>query len=204
MLEKLPLVSGPKEDAFEGAFSFVLPDDAARGPRPLPSVYMGKTLFFADRRPEAVAEMFAWIANALQRSLAESTYTLHAVRLGPVYGLYGRDFFNRAAFRRSLSKAGAEFAPVPFTTLSGTSFRCESWGRFDPRFVIMPNPDASEPGPIATTRAELAFALATFRIGGPDLQELQTLIDISKEMQGLSGEDPAALMGAVQANSNGG
>ena len=148
--------------------------------------------------------MFAWIAGALQRSLDESTYTLHAIRLGPVYGLYGRDFFNRSSFRRSLSREGVDFAPVPFSTLADTGFWCEPWGTFDPRFVIMPNPDPRQPGPIATSRAELAFALATFRLGGPGLQELQTLIDIAGEMKGLSGEDPSALIRAMQASSNGG
>lgn len=177
----------------------MLPDADTKGPRKLPSLYMGPTLFFADRSIEQVSERFRLIDSFVQRSLTEAVYTLQAVRLGELYGLYARDFFNRHLSRRRLQRLGLEFSRDPFVVFRSERFEASDWGSVEARFVIFADPAPADPAPYSPTPAESGFSLMTYRMGEPHWDEVRAMLKVAASMIPLAKEDHRGIIDRLEA-----
>lgn len=193
----------PKDEPYEGAFSFVLPGEDEGGVRKLPSLYMGPTLFYADRSDERVKAHFGLMTSFIQRSVSDAVYSLHPVRIDGVYGLYGRDFFNRSLARRRLQRRGMEFAEQPFVLFDGETFEATGWGTFESRFVIFGDPYPDSDQAYAPTSAEAGFSLLTFRVGKPELPEVRNMLSVGARIQALANGDEKQLVESVRSGVGG-
>lgn len=199
VFDHLDLVEDPGSDVYESAFSFVLPKKGGSGPRRLPSLYMGATLFFADRRLERVADQFRLITSFARRSMKEAVYTLQAVRIGDAYGLYARDFFNRSVYRRRLQRQGAELSASPVVLFEEGSFSTPDWGAFEADFAVFGDHSPDDPTPYTLKPGEVAFALMTYRIGQPSPQELTHMLRVASRVLPLAKEDATEVVTRVKA-----
>lgn len=177
-----------------GAFSVVL-DTSNDKRRRLPALYVGTVQVFADREIGRVAERLLEAVAALLTSSSRPLYALQGVEIAGRKGLYGRDFFNRAPFRRKLARQGATFSSSGhIELLPSGEVEVPDWGLIDPTFVILDNP-ADDPEEVTEIRgAFLRFILGSFRIGKLDPRELTALAAMSEGVQAVGAGDAAALV----------
>lgn len=169
------------------------------GPRRLPSLYMGPTLFFADRQITNVVERFRLIIAFAERSIHEAVYTVQAVRIGDTYGLYARDFFDRSVFRRRLRRQGVELSTSPFTVFQSGSFGTSDWGTFDIGFAIFNDRSPDDSTPYVLGPGEVGFALMTYRMGRPDSHEFRQVLAIGSRLLPLAKEDASEIVDRVKS-----
>ncbi len=181
----------------EGALTIVGGSHAGRV-RQLPGIFFGPEQVFAHRDLDEVAERVAVWADAAARSAKESIYTLTACRLGDVFGLYGVDAFNRSRYRRDLRRFGVAFPADPLVRFVGEgAFACEDWGVFSPRFVALGGADDSRDQVFRTKGAELAFVLASYRMGALQPDELRELVQAASHLDAVSAGSALALVTAL-------
>ena len=176
----------------------MIPEEVKSGPRKLPSLYMGPTLFFSDRQDERVAEHFGVMRSFLDRSLNEAVYTLQAVKVDGRFGLYARDFFNRSVFRRRLMRQGMQLSDRPFVTFDGQAFETSDWGKFEPDFVIFGDMSPEDSTRYEMGAGEIGFALMTYRMGKPDVHELRCMLQIGREIHPFVKEDASEVVAEVR------
>lgn len=184
----------------EGVLSLVVVvEGGSRGPRRLPSLYLGPGLIFADRDVGKVVDRLQQAVEMVVAGDERRTYVLHPCSLEGKHGLYGKDFFNRSGYRRRLIRTGMTFSRDPYPRFGGDgTFWCEEWGPFSPRFVILPA-EGEEPSQVVEVGGALAaLALASYRIGRMGPQELHDLARLSRSMRFLGAGDPEALAHALQ------
>lgn len=195
-LPRAPLNNGvPRR---EGVLSLVV--DRNRGKvRRLPSLYLGTSQIFADRDVDRVIDRLVATAAAVVRGKEEPTFMLHACKFAGMLGLYGRDFFNRAVYRRKLQRLGMRFATDSLVRMTAQgSFECADWGEFTPRFVVL-GMDAEDPTVVVRTRgAELLFRLASTSLGDVSPADLKRLLPVALSLPALSAARPEALVGALE------
>lgn len=181
-----------------GVFSVVV-DDAAKRHRKLPSLYVTNYQVFAHTD---MVRLYSRLTRAVRARLMAptvSTYVVHACRYGDVTGLYIRDFFNRAPFRRKLIRQGLEFSSDPYVTLQGWSLRCEDWGHLEPRFVLLGNDESDPENPIANSPAMVAFHIAGVRLGQISQSEFVTLRGALKGAVAIGDNDAAMAIDRIRA-----
>lgn len=181
----------------QGVLTIVGGSDAGRV-RQLPAIFFGPERVFAHRNlDEVVRRVSVWV-DAATRSSNESIYTLTACRFRDVFGLYGVDAFNRSRYRRDLARLGVEFPADPFVRFVGEgAFACEDWGVFSPRFVALGGADDSRDQVFRPKGAELAFVLASYRMGALQPDELRELVHAASRLDAVSAGSASALVTAL-------
>lgn len=205
MLDSFPfLVQGPPdtEETNEGSITLVV-EDQSKKKRRLPSLYVSTYQVFADRDVVKVLNRFLRTVDAIKEAVTTPIYAAHPVRIDGRTGLYGKDFFSRATFRRKMVRAGVVFSEDPYPRLlpDGT-FEARDWGILAPTFIIMPNVDHEEPQrPVEVTGASLLFNLLGLRFGRAEPAELYLLRSLAESVHALGCGDARALLDAVRGGS---
>lgn len=125
-------------------------------------------------------------------------YTLRACRVGDTYGVYGRDMFNRSAYRRRLERQGVRFSAEPVTgfRLDG-NFEDKRWGPFRADFSLLEGGD-EDGEPIRIPGGLVSFTLASFRLGPIGSQELSALVRVTHSMISVGAAQPDAALEYVR------
>lgn len=200
-LEGIELPKGwADEDAFrsEGALSLVVDEGPAQVHK-LPSIYFGQAQVFADRDLEVVRRELVERTQITIASFTEALYALVPCRYRGKVGLYGRDFFNRATFRRRLERLGVEFAPDSHVTLREEGFVSSTWGPIQPSFVVLALHVEDPAGVENTSGGFLVFGIAGFRLGAVSQAEMGLLARILRGVKSFSAQDPKVLLDALDA-----
>lgn len=201
MLDSFPFLvpdAPDSEEVNEGAITLVV-EDQSKKKRRLPSLYVSTYQVFADRDVVKVLNRFLRTVDAIKDAVTAPIYAAHPVRIDGRAGLYGKDFFSRATFRRKLMRAGVDFSEDPYPRLlpDGT-FEARDWGILAPTFIIMPNVDFEEPKrPVEVTGASLLFNLLGLRLGKAAPAELYLLRSLAENVHALGCGDARALLDAV-------
>ena len=183
----------------EGVFSVVV-DPGTQRRRRLPSLYLGPSQVFAHRDIEQVKRRLEITIAAAVKSYEIPTYALTACRVGDSIGLYARDTFNRASYRRWLTSAGAELAQDPYVRFGDDGrFTCADWGAFEPRFVVMDYNEEDAEGVERVSAGLLAFAIASQRLGPISGPELALLTRSLRSAMGVSSDDAATLVAFLRS-----
>ena len=195
----LPFHSTPSgAPASEALFSVVIDGDQGGRSRRLPALYFGPSQVFADRSEDKLASRLVAMVNAVAAAPGQPTYLVNACRFGQRDGLYIRDLFNRAAYRRKLSRQGMLFADDPFVRLEANgTFRNLDWGSITPSFVVIGPPDEEQEGAVRTSGAMLTFLLAEHRLGPLSAPELTVLTRVLEDAVGLAADNPGAITTAL-------
>ena len=205
MLDSYSFLAGKApEDAetIEASFSIVV-EEPGKKKRRLPSLYVGTYQVFAHRDVVEVLKRFLRTVDAVTAAVSEPIYAAHPCEIAGVWGLYGRDFFSRDPFRRKLVRRGASFAADPYVRLlADGGFESSDWGRFDPRFIVMPNRDhENESAVVRVGGALLLFNALVLRLGRAQPDELYLLRRVLDGMSGLGSVDPDALIEEIRSTS---
>lgn len=182
----------------EGGFSLVTDPSGGRFTK-LPSYYVNTSRMFAARDLAAVRSQLGRAIDAFRRSGTRATYMLTACEVGGRKGLYGSDFFNRSAYRRSLSRLGMRFSDDPFTVFNDDdTFESADFPPFHPSFLTLGVPSI-DAGVLPTSGALLVYRFAFYRIADIEAAELARLSRVAAELDALSAHEPRDLAGALGA-----
>lgn len=187
-------------DQHERVFSFVI-DDEDKRTRSLPMLYHGPAQIFADRRLEALGLRLNRALEAIAAVPGDAIYMTNACRIGPSYGLYARDLFNRASFRLHMSRLGVEFAEDPYVTLLPSGrFECRDWGEFEPEFMVAGGPFPADPEDVDERTGGMApFMFGVLRLGRITASELAHLARFVRHARVLSSQSPHAVVETLRA-----
>lgn len=173
-------------------------DESDERTRQLPLLYMGKSPIFAARNVPDVVERLILMIEVIRAVSKVPTYLFTACEFRGRKGLWGRDFFNRSAYRRKMEREGMRFSDHPVTYFNeNRMFYSEGWDEFVPEFVIL-RKDLDYPEEhkevIRTHGAALAFHVCSYRLQTVGTDELKQLMDVVQAIDGLSGRDPTLLV----------
>ena len=171
--------------------------------RRLPTLYVGKEAMFIDRDLSLVRRQLGELVNAIHRSRQRPTYMIQPCEFAGRRGLYGRDFLNRARYRRILVREGMTFARDRFPRLTESgAFECDDWGEFVPEFLVMADYPETGPDVKRTHPSAVNVALASVRLGAiTSVQELRLCIELSRRIETLSTREPLVLANALRERS---
>ena len=160
---------------------------------------MSRAPVFADRDPALVVAGAARAARMMVSAMQRPTYVLAPCEIDGIRGLYGKDVFNRSAFRRSLRREGVSFSADQCIVLQDGVVSSEEWGEFDPRFAILPDlPEEEEADRTRPRGGWLVFELSTFRIGGVTKTELRDLISLAARLRAVGSVDAAVVVDEIR------
>lgn len=203
ILGTLPLDLAPSpgdRPTREAAFSLIV-DERQTGIRRLPSFFFHSAQLYAERDLGHVLERFAQVVKRYLSSYESPFFMFNACRLDGKSGLYGRDFLNRAPFRRKLGRLGMEFADDPFVTLDSSGrFVCTDWGSFVPSFLVLGLSDPEGPSLLESHGATLLFLMTTYRVGKMTATELGALGGHARRLHALNAREPETLVEAIVGN----
>jgi hypothetical protein len=187
------------EDAvrFSGAFSVVV-DESTKRIRRLPSLYFRYAQLFASRD---IAEVLRRLEATVNRFLVADErplYLLNACELDGQPGLYGRDLFNRAPFRRKLLANGLRMAEDPFVQLNGKGFCCADWGTFSARFIVHDVLASDDPSLFRLRGASLLYWLNGLRLGTLTVAHLGALGQMLTGITAVNARDPDNLVAELR------
>ena len=182
----------------EESFSFVV-DSTETGVRKLPTFFFGRAQLYADRNLDNVTAILATLATRIVAYADHPLYLFTACKLGDKWGLYGRDFFNRAIFRRRLERLGMEFSSDPFVRFSSSGdFSSFDWGTFRPEFLILGLTRVDPPPIMRLAGGPLFYTMNTFRLGNLNREEFHALGKLLPKLDALNSKDPATLIEALR------
>lgn len=188
-----PLGDGDGEDKAEVILSVVV-DEGEERRRKLPSLFLGTTQIFAHREIGSVVARMEDVLSAFLRSEESILLAAHSCEYQGVTGLYARDLFNRAPYRRKLVRSGVSFTECPYTELKADgSCYVPDIGGFRPAFVVLGDDSAEPTEVVRTSPARVGFTLASLRLGQIKPRELNQLVALARSTPGLSAGDPSAL-----------
>jgi hypothetical protein len=178
--------------------SIVISDDQRRARR-LPTLFLGRSEFVVARDAHIVVDAAADAIAKIRKADSTATYAITPIEYDGIKGLYSKDLLNRSRFRFKLQQAGVKFAEDRFVSfLDDGSFACDSWGAFEPRFVIPSEHDLREPSqPVRVPLGILVFTTSSFRVGMIGPQELHRLVAALQTVHALGGQDAGRLVGAL-------
>ena len=170
-----------------------------RGHRKLPTFYFANSPLFAARDADLVASHLIAGVRAVAAAPHEPTYALTACSIDGRAGLYGREMFNRAPYRRRLERLGMHFASDTYVRFREDGrFESEST-KFSPHFIVLPHSGEDQAHVAEATGAPLVFSVAAARLGRPGASELQRLSAVLKRVVALGAPSPAVLLDALRA-----
>ncbi len=171
-----------------------------RGRRRLPTFYFGNSPIFASRDADVVASHLVAGVRAVAAAPHEPIYALTACTIDGRTGLYGREIFNRAPYRRRLERLGMRFADDSYVRFRRDGrFASGSSGSFSPDFIVLHSANENPGGVVEARGASLAFSVATARLGRPDARELGHLSTVLEGVTALGAPSPAVLIDALRA-----
>ena len=191
----------PPDDAvlYPGIFSLVV-DDAGAKTRRLPSVYHSYAQIFAHRDLGLVLTRLESLIGRVLDADARASYLITACRVGDTYGLYARDVFNRNSFRIAARRAGLELADEPHVEMvPDGSFKCDTWGEFQPRFVVVSDVTSIAGTPDGNRGAQLTFLFGILRVGDMTAFALRRVSELVRSERVLSEPDPGLLVESIKA-----
>lgn len=166
--------------------------------RRLPTLHMGVSPIYAHRELLRLQSRLVDMVSMALRSKAQPTYAMQACEVDGLRGLFARDFFNRSVYRRRLVRDGAALSDDPLVTFDGGSFSARDWGKFRPSFLILGG--SGEPADEVKffEGALVPFTLASYRFGPVGAEELRSLVQISRGLIAIGGDDHAAVLAALR------
>jgi hypothetical protein len=174
-------------------------DPSNQRTRRLPGFFLGPVQLHAARHLIDVVRKLERYVRRFLDSGETPLYLLSACEVDGHRGLYGRDFFTRSKFRRSLSSLGMRFADDPFVSPArDQGFSCEGWASFRPEFVIHRYFPLDGASVARVEGAALIYWITTHRFGRITSDELRDLVTVSSQARGVNAPEPTALMRALR------
>jgi hypothetical protein len=190
--------ASPASPRREGTFSLVVDTSGARVRR-LPSLYFERVQVFAARDAGRVLRRLALLARRVLEADRVPTYAMQSCRLDGQVGLYGRDLFNRSAYRRALARLGMEFSDDAYVQfMPDATFRAGDWGDVSPSFVILLVARHEPPAVRRLSGGLLTYLAAARRLGPAGPEELRRLRWALSGSRGLASSDPAEMVAALR------
>jgi hypothetical protein len=190
----------PDSEARRGVLSVVTDDDWKRT-RDLPTLFVARQRVFSHRKVDEVLRRLERTVDVVVSAREQPTYALQPCELSGRRGLYGRDLYNRAPYRRHLARLGAMFADDQYVRLTARgTFQCDSWGEFTPAFVILRGDPDDPQKVVRQTGAQLVWRIATFRVGKMSPSEVRLIASRIRQLHAAGAEDPAALVAALTSD----
>lgn len=188
------------DDVLHGGALSLVTDPGGGRVKKLPSVYVNTSQLYADRDVKRVRSKLDRAVSAFTGGDPRGTYMLTACEIGGRKGLYGTDFFNRAAYRQKLRRLGMRFSDDPFVVLNADgTFESDDFEPFEPAFLTMPRRSDEPPGVVRTEGGFLVYQLTYYRIADLDPVELRRLVALASTIDALSATQPEDLAAALTA-----